>query len=181
MKTSINRRGAFRTGAALAAAGAGLALGVHGSPAGARAAGATALHLEADTVVVTGVIFSRDGGVAKAGVPRQQGDHCNAAWRLHELDQTDREPIGEWHCMGPWVGSTREKGEPGGAFLVTAQIELYGRGKLSGLVYCGPDWYDGTITGGTAAFHSASGSFRWGPLGGGVYRMQFDLLLPEHH
>jgi hypothetical protein len=132
-----------------------------------------------DTTVLNGVIFSRDGGVWQPGTPRRQGDHCNVSWRLFALDQTDGEPIGDWHCLGPWVGSTRERGVPGDAYLVTAQFELYGRGKLSGLVYCSMEWNDGTITGGTGEFHGVGGSFRWGPISDSVYRLLFDLILPD--
>lgn len=181
-ESRLSRRSALRAGAVAGALGAGLAAGTRGGrlrPRTAAAATAHTLHLEVDTVVLNGVIFSRDGGVAQSGVPRQQGDHCNVAWSLHAIDQADGEQIGDWHCIGPWVGSTKEKGAPGGAFLVTAQFELYGRGKLSGLVYCSMGWNDGTVTGGTGEFHAASGSFRWGPLAGSVSRIQFDLILPN--
>ncbi len=177
MRIGINRRHVLRVGTLGAVGALGTAAG-RGTAQATRAASRT-LQFEVDTAVVTGVIFSRDGGVATTGVPRQQGDHCNIAWRLHPIDQTDGEPIGDWHCIGPWVGSTKEKGAAGGAFLVTAQIELYGRGKLSGVVYCGPGWFDGSITGGTGEFRGASGSFRWGPLVPGISRMQFDILLPD--
>lgn len=184
MKARMNRRGALRSVAALGATGAGVALAAGGLSVSQRTARAThagprTLHLEVDTKALNGVIFSRDGGVWQSGTPRQHGDHCNIAWQLFEVDRADGTPIGEWHCVGPWVGSTREKGKAGSAFLTTAMIELYGRGKLSGLVYCGMEHNDGTVTGGTSEFRGAHGSFEWGPVGNGVSRMKFDLLLPD--
>ena len=184
----LTRRMALRAGAIAGAAGAGLGMasrGVGSAPAPAATRASGALHLEFDTVGVNFLTFSRDGGVKPAGTPMEQGDHCNMAWRLHAVGQADGEQIGDWHCLGPQIGSTREPGALGPAFLITAQFELYGRGKLSGVSYCGgPIWNEGTITGGTGEFFGARGSFRFGPRAeggtlGDLVGLTFDVLLAE--
>jgi len=180
----LSRRAAARAGAAAVAAGvvgAGLGIGAGHAGIGARPSAAAALrtlHIEIDMIAVNGVVFSRDGGVRPPGVPTQQGDHCNVALRVHNLDDTDGAQIGDAYCLGPYLGSTTERGAIGPGFLVTTRFEFSGRGALSGLIYCrGGEWFEGTITGGTGEFFGVRGSFRWlVSATNSPWRVIFDLI-----